>query len=317
MKRSQFLRIAGVSLCQPALDASAAAPEPGEKPELRIGIIADCQYADCDNSPDGKRLYRKSIQKLEAAVGKFNDMGDLDFVVHLGDMIDRDFPSYQAVMPIYNKLKATRYQVLGNHDFSVKDEEKARVPTALGMEKTYYSWTKGKWRFAVLDGSDLSTYGHAAGSEKRLAAEAFLKASKKPLADYNGGLGTAQIAWLREQLTAARDAGQQVILFCHYPIQPPSSLNLWNAAEVTDLLTSFHDVVRLWGNGHDHDGNYAAQGGIHFLNFRGMVDTENNALGVLEIYPDKIRVTGHDREPNRTLPFPAPDCPPERTEAKK
>ena len=317
MKRSHFLRIAGVSLCQPALETSSAAPAKGAKPDLRIGIIADCQYADCENSADGKRLYRKSIQKLEAAVTKFNEMGGLDFVVHLGDMIDRDFPSFQAVMPIYNKLRATRYQVLGNHDFSVKDGEKTGVLGALGMEKSYYSWSKGNWRFAVLDGSDLSTFGHAAGSEKRLTAEAFLKASQKPLADYNGGLGTAQMSWLREQLTAARAAGQQVILFCHYPIQPPSALNLWNAAEVIELLTSFHDVVRLWGNGHDHDGNYTAQGGIHFLNFRGMVDTENNALALLEIFPDKIRVTGHDREPNRTLAFPAPDRPPERPGAKK
>ena len=317
MKRSHFLRIAGVSLCQPALDANSAAPAPGEKADLRIGIIADCQYADCDNSADGKRLYRKSIQKLEAAVGKFNEMGDLDFVVHLGDMIDRDFPSFNAVIPIYNKLRPTRYQVLGNHDFSVKDDEKSRVLGALGMADSYYSWIKGNWRFAVLDGSDLSTFGHAPGSEKRLAAEVYFKASKQPLADYNGGLGTAQMAWLKEQLTAARESKQQVILFCHYPIQPPSSLNLWNAAEVTELLISFHDVARLWGNGHDHDGNYAAKGGIHFLNFRGMVDTEQNALALLEIFPDKIRVTGYDREPNRLLTFPAPDCAPERSDAKK
>lgn len=311
MKRSTFLKLTGIGLCQPGQDSTAAAAE-SEKPDLRIGIISDCQYADCDPSKDGKRLYRQSVKKLEAAVRQFNEMEDLDFVIHLGDMIDRDFASYDAVMPLYAKLQARRYQVLGNHDFSVTDAEKARVPAILGMEHPYYSWVRGKRRFAVLDGSDLSTYGHPKDSEKWRAADAYAKASKVPLADHNGGIGPQQLAWLREQLTAARKENQQVMLFCHYPIQPVNSMNLWNAAEVTGLLAEFKDVVRLWGNGHDHDGNYASKHGIHFLNFRGMVDTERSCLARLEIFSDKIRVTGFEREPSRLLPFPAPDCAPER-----
>ena len=57
---------------------------------------------------------------------------ELAFAVHLGDFIDWDFGSFDKVVPIYNRLKAPHYQVLGNHDFSVADDKKALVPAQLG-----------------------------------------------------------------------------------------------------------------------------------------------------------------------------------------
>ena len=59
---------------------------------------------------------------------------NLSFVVHLGDFIDRDFESFDKVVPIYNRLKAPHYHVLGNHDFEVADDKKALVPTKLGLK---------------------------------------------------------------------------------------------------------------------------------------------------------------------------------------
>ena len=54
---------------------------------LRIGLVADPQYAD--NPTAGKRYYRESLWKLKEAIVTFNE-NDVDFVQNLGDIIDVD-----------------------------------------------------------------------------------------------------------------------------------------------------------------------------------------------------------------------------------
>ena len=41
---------------------------------------------------------------------------DLKFVIHLGDFIDRDYDSFDKVLPIYQTLKMPAYHASGNHD---------------------------------------------------------------------------------------------------------------------------------------------------------------------------------------------------------
>jgi len=232
-------------------------------------------------------------------------------VMHLGDMIDKDVRSYEVVVPIYRRLKAPRLQVIGNHDYSIEDAEKAGVPGYLEMEHRYYSHTVGRWRFIVLDGNELSLFSHAKASEETKAAARFAKASRRKLADYNGGIGQDQLAWLRTQLDQARGEGKRVVLCCHYPLLPIGAHSLWNAEEVLQLVQEFSDIIAAWFNGHNHDGDYCARHGIHFLNFRGMVETETNCYARVEFYGDHIRVTGSGREPSRQLKLPATDAEPE------
>jgi hypothetical protein len=57
-------------------------------------------------------------------------------------------------------------------------------------------------------------------------------------------------------------------------------------------------------NGHNHTGNYALQNGIHFVNLKGMVETENeNAFSVVSFTGQKIEIKGFGREANRLLVF--------------
>ncbi|MEC9462488.1 MAG: phosphatase, partial [Pseudomonadota bacterium] len=54
--------------------------------------------------------------------------------------------------------------------------------------------------------------------------------------------------------------------------------------------------------GHQHSGNYAEKDGVHFVNFKGMVDTEHeNAFAVLSVFEGRIEILGHGREPDRRL----------------
>src|SRR5687768_14184937 len=88
LNRAGFLRLLGASAVAVSARAAEISRPPGS-PVLSIGILTDCQYADADTPPNSKRLYRESPKKLAAAIDHLNTMGDLDFMLHLGDAVDR------------------------------------------------------------------------------------------------------------------------------------------------------------------------------------------------------------------------------------
>lgn len=266
---------------------------------IRFGAIADCQYADADTK--GKRHYRLAAQKLGAAVEELNADPDLDFVVHLGDFIDHDFESYTVVTPIFERLRAKKYHLLGNHDYDVADDMKAEVPAALGLSDRYYEFVIRDWRFIILDGNEFSTLAHPQGSAEWNEAESFRTSVDPPLATYCGAIKPQQLAWLKTRLEATRAAGQRAILFCHYPLTPEAHHNLWNDDEVLEFLKAYSDIVPAWINGHNHAGGYEQRDGIHYLTLKGMLDTTENAFATFEIFEDEIRIDGHHREPDRKL----------------
>jgi manganese-dependent ADP-ribose/CDP-alcohol diphosphatase len=283
------------------------AREKAETPEFSFGVIADVQYCDCDSNLQVDRHYRASLQKLEECVQDLKT-NDLVFVIQVGDFIDQEFTSFDRVLPIYQQLKAPKYHVLGNHDFLVEPEEKGRILEKLGLKKGYYDFTYFSWRFIVLDGNDLSFYVLSETDEKYPEAEAmYQKFSSEGLVNaqtWNGGLSTQQITWLQKTLEKADEAGEKVILFCHFPVFPqPDMHNLWNDSELINILESYKNVV-AYMNGHNHAGNYGEKHGIHYLTFQAMVQTpEENAYAVVEVYPDHLKVIGRGREPVRILPI--------------
>ena len=86
MNRRQFLALST------AATASVRAEVPANGPLVSFGLLTDVQYADA--ASQGERHFRESIPKLKAAV---EDLGKekLPFSLHLGDVIDRDFSSFE------------------------------------------------------------------------------------------------------------------------------------------------------------------------------------------------------------------------------
>ena len=298
MRRRNFL---GITL--PLAMAGTGAAEPSERPELSFGLIADPQYADAD--PKWGRHFRNSLVKLEAAVADLNTR-PLDFTVTLGDLIDRDFAGFSAVMPLYAKLAAPHHPVPGNHDFEVADASKPRVLEAMGLAKPWGSKVCGRWRLLFLDGTDIAVWRHPAEDPRTAAARAMLDrlaALGLPQAkEWNAAIGAEQVEWISAELDAAKAAGQRVILFCHYPVFPASDPhNLWNAGEITALLGR-HDHVAAWFNGHNHAGNYGKHRSCHFVNLKGMVETaKDSAWAVARCFNDRIEIEGMGLEPGRIL----------------
>jgi predicted phosphodiesterase len=291
--RRTFLKAAGATgLSMPFLSCSRPRA-------LRIGLVADAQYADAD--PQWGRAYRESPRKLAEAVEHFNGL-PLDFCVHLGDLIDRDWRSFDTMTPILEKSRHAFHHVLGNHDFEVEDALKIRAPGRMGMPSRYYSFDRQGFRFVFLDTTEVSVYAHPAasaeyraGQEELRRGEALGLVQAKP---WNSGIGPAQLAWFEAACRDAATRGFPVVVFAHHPILPDGGLNLWNAPALLEAIGR-QGAVAAWFNGHNHDGAFAEQNGIPCLTLHGMVETPNTtAYAVLELAPERLQVEGFGREPS-------------------
>lgn len=297
--RRQFLKTAVTAIASAPVIGRGATSEAFE-----IGLVADAQYADIEAK--GTRFYRQSIAKLGAAVEHFNGR-DLDFCVHLGDLIDREWRSFDEITRPLAKSRHRFHHLLGNHDFEVLAEFKPRVPARLGMAGRYSFFDHRGFRFVILDTNDVSTYAHAPGTPENTAAAAELarlQAAKVPQAQsWNGGLGAAQLAWLDRTCREAGARRLRVIILAHQPLLPAGVHTLWNAAEALAIIERHRHVV-AWLNGHNHAGAFAERGGVPFVTMHGMVETrETTAFATVRILPDRLVLTGHGREPSRELVF--------------
>ncbi|RYD28969.1 MAG: phosphatase, partial [Verrucomicrobiaceae bacterium] len=249
MNRRNFI---GLSAAAVSLGTVRAADE--EKPLLHFGLLTDVQYADTD--PEGERHFRESLPKLKDAVAWLAKR-ELPFTLHLGDLIDRDFASFDAVLPLLTGLGHPVRHLLGNHDYTVSDAEKAGVLAKMGLSRDYYSFTHSGVKFVMLDTNEVSTYKHPAGTPGDQAGEALLAklvAEKAPSAKpWNGGISPEQLAWLDKELADADAAKQPVIVCGHHPLLPEDTHVVWNREEILTVLDK-HPCVRAFFNGHNHAG---------------------------------------------------------------
>jgi hypothetical protein len=73
--------------------------------------------------------------------------------------------------------------------------------------------------------------------------------------------------------------------------------------EILEILGQY-DCVKLWFNGHNHHGNYGAYHNIHFVNVKGMVETEYDvAFCIVQLSDDTIKINGFGTEISAKLNF--------------
>ncbi len=269
--------------------------------DFSVGIIADCQYCECD--AERNNYYKKAPQRLKEAVNELNKH-ELAFTVHLGDFINQDITSFDSLVPTWNKLISNSYHVLGNHDFDVADSLKPIVLEKLNLKKRYYSIDKNNWKFLFLDGTDLSYYGTFDSLKQQETQNYFNEIANDSLPYakvYNGGLSQEQFEWIENELEIAKKNNQYVGLYCHFPLLPINNGNLWNTKELYALIEK-NKHVKIFMNGHKHKGDYVFKNGVHYLTLKGMVQTKDStAFVIADFYKDKIKIKGYGRELNRVL----------------
>ena len=268
---------------------------------FKIGVIADCQYCDCEIKWD--RYYKKAPQRLKEAVAILNK-DSLAYTIHLGDFIDKNIRSLDSILPTWHQLKSKSYHVLGNHDFEVEENLKNSVIKKLNLKNRYYSFVKNDWRFIVLDGNDLSFYGTTTKEKEQQTDSLFnlLKDKNLPyVKKWNGGLSNRQLNWIKKELNEAVKEKQKVGFYCHFPIYPIDQHNIWNRDQFLSLIKPY-EHIKLFFNGHNHAGAYEFVNNVHYVTFKGMVDTEStSAFAKVQFDQDTVFIKGFEREPSRKL----------------
>ena len=267
---------------------------------VMVGILTDCQYCNC--ATEGVRNYTLSLSKLDSCIQVFNAL-PLDAVFHLGDMIDHDYSSYDSVIPRFQQFIAPFKFVLGNHDWVVKNSFKPGLLDRIGMKEDHYVVDLSNWRFIVLNGDDLSFFAPQDKKQRQerneMVSDQFSLFHLNGL-PWNGGNGSGQMCWLEAQLNDSEQSHKNVIIICHFPLFVKDNHNLFNNNDLFNLISRYL-CVKAYFNGHYHDGNYFTKSGIHFVNFKGMVNTQTNSFAVVTLTADSILIKGYGREPDRNL----------------
>ena len=232
----------------------------------------------------------------------------------------------------------------GNHEnYALKfSEMRALLPPPPGAElfaperslALSYSPRPG-WRFICLDPYEVSLAAPA-GSAERAEAERLLRAHNHNLVDlsgatkvdffkgvagaarrfvpFNGGLGAAQLAWLRAGLAAARAAGERVLLSCHIPLLPAGVRSqrvaggewltfealedkndclVFDYEEALAAVAEHADVVAAVFSGHDHEGSFGVDGaGVPHVCFPSPLTHNEVAHAVVVVHEDRLEVRG-------------------------
>lgn len=270
------------------------------EPILRMGVIADTQYGDCDSQKE--RHYRKSLDKLDEAVKDLNGK-DVQFTLHMGDLVDRNPLELATVMDGLKKLSKKVYITPGNHDYKgIVDNN--MLFKRLGMPAEYYSVSKKKWRIIFLNTNEVASYANVEASNKAVELKAMQDSidaqggnNNKP---YNGGISKRQIEWLKSELAQAEKKKEFVIVCTHHPLYPESELNALNDKEILDILQE-SKLVKLVLSGHNHAGGFGIYKDLPCITLAGMVETDSNAYGILDVYENKFVLQGVGRLENREV----------------
>jgi manganese-dependent ADP-ribose/CDP-alcohol diphosphatase len=283
--------------------AAAVRSDQNQEPIFSFGVIADVQYCNCE--PSGTRYYNKSLSKLREALTSLKS-DSAEFLLNLGDLIDRDYKSFRPVLDIIDSSEFKVWHCIGNHDYSVDARHKRRLPFDMPSKDGYYSFVYKGFRFIVLNGNEISIYSSIKKSAIKYA-EDYLTSLRNMgninAVDWNGGMSARQIEWLLTQLDESVERNEKVIIFCHFPVYPENVHNLLNYREVLSGLSGYQNII-AWFNGHNHAGNYGNFNQIHFITVKGMVETENTgSFALVEVYHNKIWIRGSGRERAQILAY--------------
>lgn len=271
---------------------------------IRIGIIADIQYCDCDSR--GSRYYRNSLEKLEECVNDLNKER-VRFTVNLGDLVDRDTPhNIDSVLSRLNKLNAVVCNLTGNHDYN-NIHDNNLLHKLLQMPAEYYSFSMGSWRFVMLNTNEVASYSNAVGTwkEKELVEmkSNIQNAGGQNAAEYNGGVSSRQLQWLQQVLEDSDRTDEKVLIFSHHPLGCVNGLTALNDKEVTSLISKYKCVKALIA-GHHHSGAFCEIDSLPGIVVEGMVETaDQNAFGIIDLFSDKLVLKGYGRMISREVYF--------------
>ena len=203
MKRKSFLQAGAAVIGSTLLPSSSGATESSRK-LIRFAHMSDIHVKPGAVPEAGMARALQHVQSKQK----------VDFIVNGGDLImdaleaDKSKTGIQWKLAKDILLKETSlpiYHTIGNHDiwgWFIKDNKPVNDPAfgkswaleTLGMKNRYYSFTREKWHFIVLDSTQLN-----------------------PAGGYIALLDPEQLEWLRNEL-AMVPPGLFICIISHIPI---------------------------------------------------------------------------------------------------
>ena len=210
--------------------------------DLTFGVISDVQYADHDDCttkfpPIKKRYYRHGLNHIERAA-KECIAENCQFILQLGDLIDGKSKQESElalgkVLSVMVNTGIKFHHALGNHE--LYNFQHSEAVTRLirndvnSSEIGYYAFEpKPSVKIICLDTYDISMVGRTKADPEYSIGEKYLSANKnddlnspdglsgleKRFVQFNGGVSTTQLEWLKNHLRDSDERQQKVIVFC-------------------------------------------------------------------------------------------------------
>ena len=270
LPRRRFLQD-GTLVLATAARATHGLAAPDDNRVLQFGLLTDLHYAD--KPAAGTRYYRETLEKLAEAKDHFRDDA-LDFVVELGDLIDRadsvstELGYLRRVDHEFASICVDRHYVLGNH--CVDTLRKNEFLDEVGQQRSFYAFRKSGIHLLVLDACfrhDGVPYG------------------RKNFTWTDTNIPPAELEWLKAELD---DGDEPVIVFVHQRLDLSRNHAVRNNAAVRQLLERSRRVLAVF-QGHSHRNDHQEIDGIHYCTHVAMVEGSgpgNNAYSTVTVRGD-------------------------------
>ncbi|MBD3300185.1 MAG: hypothetical protein GF347_02425 [Candidatus Moranbacteria bacterium] len=200
---------------------------------LKIGFTTDIHcYGKLDKDINEWRLNWRCLEPFNYFIKKMNTGFKPDLVIDGGDLIDgrgdNALYDFRLMMEKFDRIKAQKYFVLGNHETDNFDKRKWLELT--GQENTYYYFDKKGYRIIVLDGNNV------------LEEDGTISGAGPDNQFYPGVIDQRQMEWLKKLLQESRK--KQILVFIHQPIIEKSTVKesnefLRNAGELRKLFSKY------------------------------------------------------------------------------
>jgi len=204
MKRSKFLQTSAAIIGSTFLPSSSFAEENHKPGKIRFAYLTDIHLKPDLTAETGMAKAFQHAQSLKPKI---------DFIINGGDSImdslEADKQKTQTQWDLFHSILKKEnslpiYHCIGNHDvwgWFIKNDKpeadklygKQWVVETLEMPKRYYSFTKNKWHFIVLDSTQLN-----------------------PAGGYIAYLDPEQLSWLQQELEQSKD--KFICIVSHIPI---------------------------------------------------------------------------------------------------
>ena len=218
------------------------------QPIISFGLIADIQYADNDDrwnfTKTSLRRYRNALQLVDEACQYWlNKSPSISFILQLGDIIDGvSFTNQTSIKDLNSVLETFAkhfptvpiYHLWGNHElYNFSRADLLNGPLCSFDTKDIFPGHYGtitvcpNLRIIALDTYEFSALGVEETSEvyiqaiellrkhnqnETLNSPTGLRGHQRRFVQFNGGLSSKQLDWLKTQLTDSKSRNEKVIV---------------------------------------------------------------------------------------------------------